>query len=79
MTRATASTSTKQRKLAGRQTRPAVTRALSLLEAVAAAGRPTTLNEIAVTQDVPIATAFRLCQRLEDAGYLVRGGGQEAG
>ncbi len=64
-----------QRVAAGQKNRPALTRALGLLEAVAAAGRPVALNELAAIQEVPIATAFRLCQRLEDAGYLVRDGG----
>ena len=64
-----------QRTFAGKQARPALTRALGLLEAIAATGRPATLKEIAALQDVPAATAFRLCQQLEEAGYLVRDSG----
>lgn len=67
--------STAQRAQAGKQERPAVTRALGMLEAVASLGRPATLHEIAELQNVPIATAFRLCGRLEEAGYLIRHGG----
>jgi DNA-binding IclR family transcriptional regulator len=62
----------RQRIDAGKRRRPAVTRALGLLEAVAAVGRPATLNEVAGIEEVPVASAFRLCQRLEEAGYLVR-------
>ncbi|MBX9591404.1 MAG: IclR family transcriptional regulator [Hyphomonadaceae bacterium] len=64
-----------QRLRAGQRRRPAVARAIGLIEAVAATGRPTTLKELASTQDIPQATAFRLCQRLEAAGYLVRDSG----
>ncbi len=65
----------RQRAQAGRQSRPAVTRAIGILEAVASIGRPTALNEIAAMQEVPTATAFRLCQHLVEAGYLVRDNG----
>ena len=64
-----------QRSEAGRHSRPAVTRALGLLEALAAIEGPASLIELARHLDVPQATAFRLCQRLEDEGYLVREGG----
>lgn len=64
-----------QRTQAGKRSRPSVARAVGLIEAVAAAGRPATLKELASTQDIPQTTAFRLCQRLEDAGYLVRDSG----
>jgi DNA-binding IclR family transcriptional regulator len=64
-----------QRAKAGRLDRPAVTRAISLLEAAAALGRPATLAELAAEVDVPAATAHRLCQRLEESGYLMREGG----
>lgn len=63
-----------QRRDAGRQARPAVERALALLEASAATGRPAALNELAASVDIPLATAFRLCQRLEETDYLVRDG-----
>lgn len=64
-----------QRVQAGQQSRQALTRALGLLEAIASAGQPVTLKEIAAMQGVPAATAFRLCQHLEGAGYLVRDSG----
>lgn len=64
-----------QRSEAGRQSRPAVTRALQVLEAVAAIDGPASLTEITKALDLPQATAFRLCQRLEDEGYLTRDGG----
>src|SRR5262245_10198753 len=75
MARTRARRSTTQRAQAGKRNRPAVTRAIGLLEAAASSGRPVTLKELASTQNVPAATAFRLCQRLEDAGYLVRDSG----
>lgn len=63
-----------QRRTAGRQTRPALERALAILEAAASAGRPAALNELAATVEVPLATAFRLCQRLGDLDYISRDG-----
>jgi DNA-binding IclR family transcriptional regulator len=62
----------RQLKEASKKTRPATERALMLLEALASTGRPAALKEIAVRQGIPQATAFRLCQRLEQEGYLVR-------
>ncbi len=67
--------SAEQRSMAGRHSRPAVTRALGLLEALAAIEGPASLIELARHLDIPQATAFRLCQRLEEEGYLIREGG----
>ena len=64
-----------QRVHAGKQNREALTRALGLLEALASTGQPTTLKELAAMQEIPVATAFRLCQQLELKGYLVRDSG----
>lgn len=47
-------------------------RTLALIAAAAAIGRPASLNELAGAVEMPTATAFRLCQRLEESGYLVR-------
>lgn len=63
-----------QRSDAGRRSRPAVTRALQVLEALAATDGPASLTDVAKVLDLPQATAFRLCQRLEDEGYLTRDG-----
>lgn len=55
-----------------RRARPATERTLQVLEALAGAGRSMSLKEIAATLELPQATAFRLCQRLEIERYLVR-------
>jgi DNA-binding IclR family transcriptional regulator len=60
---------------ASKKSRPATERALLLLEALAAIGRPATLKELAAAQEIPQATAFRLCHRMEREGYLVREAG----
>lgn len=70
--RAAADPESAQRRAAGGRQRPATERALSLLEAVAAAGRPATLKELESICDLPAATTFRLCGRLQEQGYLVR-------
>jgi DNA-binding IclR family transcriptional regulator len=57
---------------ASRNSRPATERTLQLLEAIASIGRPASLKELAAMWSIPHATAFRLCQRLEHEGYLVR-------
>lgn len=67
--------SPRQRKEASQKERPATERALLLLETVAAAGRPLTLKELAGRQGIPPATAHRICQRMEDEGYLTRDAG----
>ena len=61
-----------QRRDAGGRQRPATERALGLLEAVASAGRPTTLKELEAICGLPAATTFRLCGLLLDQGYLIR-------
>ena len=61
-----------QRRVAGAKQRPATERALSLLEAVATAGRPATLKELEAICGLPSTTAFRLCGRLQEQGYLMR-------
>lgn len=63
-----------QRSSASRNSRPAVTRALMLLEALAAEERPAALSDLAQTLGLPPATAYRLCQRLEDEGFVSRDG-----
>lgn len=65
-------TTRRQLRTASRKQRPATERALLLLEALASIGRPVSLKELASLQSIPPATAFRLCQRLEEQGYLVR-------
>lgn len=62
----------RQLKAASKQVRPAMERALLLLEALAVLGRPASLKEISATHGIPAATAFRLCQRMEEQGFLVR-------
>ena len=47
-------------------------RSLKLLETIAGAGRALPLSELASILDVPKPTVFRLTQRLEQGGYLVR-------
>ena len=64
-----------QRSKAGQHARPAVTRALQVLETLAALDGPASLVDLTRTLDIPQATAFRLCQRLQDEGYIVRDGG----
>lgn len=61
-----------QRRAAGGMQRPATERALSLLEAVAAASHPLTLKDMESACDLPAATAFRLCARLQEQGWLMR-------
>lgn len=62
----------RQLRAASRKERPATERALTLLASLAAVGRPAALKELAGLCEIPAATAFRLCQRMEDEGYLVR-------
>ena len=52
--------------------RPMLLRSLKLLETVAGAGRSLSLSELASILEVPKPTIFRLSQRLEQGGYLVR-------
>jgi len=52
--------------------RPMLLRSLKLLETVAGAGRGLSLTDLAATIEVPKPTVFRLAQRLEQGGYLVR-------
>ena len=52
--------------------RPMLLRSLKLLEAVAAAGRTLSLSDLVSILGVPKPTIFRLSQRLEQGGYLVR-------
>ena len=49
-----------------------VTRALHLLETVAASDRPLTLPELCALLHLPKATTHRLCQQLERSGYMLR-------
>lgn len=52
--------------------RPMLLRSLKLLEAVAAAGQGISLTDLAQSLHVPKPTVFRLTQRLEEGGYLLR-------
>ncbi len=47
-------------------------RSLNVLEAIAGSGQPLSLPELSVLLGVPKTTVFRLAQRLEKSGYLVR-------
>jgi DNA-binding IclR family transcriptional regulator len=47
-------------------------RAFSILELVAASGRPLTALEISEIQGIPKPTVHRLCAKLADQGYLAR-------
>lgn len=49
-----------------------VARALSLIETVAASDRPLALPELCALLHLPKATTHRLCQQLEQNGYVVR-------
>ena len=49
-----------------------VTRALQLLETIAASERPLALPELCALLELPKATTHRLCQQLERGGYLAR-------
>ena len=60
---------------ASKRARPATERSLQLLEVLANAGRPVSLKELSVTLGLPQATAFRLCQLLENERYVVREAG----
>jgi DNA-binding IclR family transcriptional regulator len=64
-----------QREHASQRPRPALARALNVLETVAATSGAMALTDIAQQLALPQATAFRLCQRLEHDGYLVRTSG----
>ena len=64
----------KQRSSAGQQQRPATLRTLQLLEELARADGPVSLTDLARSQAMPQATVFRLCQRLEEEGYIARDG-----
>ncbi|MDX2201598.1 MAG: IclR family transcriptional regulator [Hyphomicrobiaceae bacterium] len=61
-----------QLKDASRRARPAVERTLLLLESLARSGKPSALKELSLMRDIPQTTAFRLCQRLEEQGFLAR-------
>jgi DNA-binding IclR family transcriptional regulator len=52
--------------------RPMLLRSLKLLETVASAGRGLSLVELAASLNVPKPTVFRLANRLEQSGYLIR-------
>jgi IclR family transcriptional regulator, acetate operon repressor len=64
-----------QRSAASRRSRQALTRALQLLEGVADAGGSAALIDLSRKLEMPQATVFRLCQKLEEEGYLTRDGG----
>lgn len=49
-----------------------VMRALQLLETVAASDRPLTLPELCALLNLPKATTHRLCQQLEQNGFVLR-------
>jgi DNA-binding IclR family transcriptional regulator len=49
-----------------------VLRALQLIETVAASDRPLALPELCALLDLPKATTHRLCQQLEQNGFVVR-------
>lgn len=49
-----------------------VTRALHLIETIAASDRPLALPELCALLDLPKATTHRLCQQLEQNGFVVR-------
>lgn len=49
-----------------------VLRALQVVETVAASDRPLALPELCALLDLPKATTHRLCQQLEQIGYVVR-------
>lgn len=57
---------------ASRRSRPAVERTLLLLESLARSGKASALKELSLMRDIPQTTAFRLCQRLEEQGFLAR-------
>ncbi|WP_315928273.1 IclR family transcriptional regulator [Mesorhizobium sp. SP-1A] len=50
----------------------AINRVLDLMEAIARTGRALTVPELCGILDLPKPTAHRLCQRLENEGYLAR-------
>ena len=50
----------------------AAARSLAVLAAVAAAGRASTLAELALRCRLPKATAHRICEQLVESGHLVR-------
>jgi DNA-binding IclR family transcriptional regulator len=49
-----------------------VMRALRMLETIAASDRPLALPELSTLLQLPKATTHRLCQQLEQSGYVVR-------
>jgi DNA-binding IclR family transcriptional regulator len=55
-----------------RPERPMLLRALRLIETVAGAGRGLSLSDLVLILGIPKPTVFRLTQRLEGAGYLIR-------
>ena len=67
-----------QRSKAGRQSRPAVTRTLQLIETLATLGGPCSLTDLSRALNLPQATTFRLCERLEEDGYIVRDAGSRS-
>ena len=52
---------------------PAVARALTILEALAASRKGLTLSQIVRTAKVPRSSAFYIMKTLEDCGYVFRG------
>jgi DNA-binding IclR family transcriptional regulator len=64
-----------QLSAASKRSRPATERSLALLDALANAGRPVSLKELAADLEIPQTTAFRLCQLLENRRYIAREAG----
>jgi DNA-binding IclR family transcriptional regulator len=64
-----------QRSAASQQNRQAVTRTLRVLEGLAESGGAAALTDLARKLEMPQATVFRLCQKLEAEGFLTRDGG----
>lgn len=59
-------------KTDGRESGSAVFRVLDLLQTVASSDRALTLAELCAKLDLPKPTMHRLCQRMENEGYLMR-------
>ncbi len=66
-----------QREQAGRAKRPAVARALEVLEFLVENGGSATVTDVALEIGLPKATAHRLCHRLEEEGFVQREGGSK--
>jgi DNA-binding IclR family transcriptional regulator len=60
------------KKTEDRESGTALFRALDLLETIARSGRSLALPDLEATLDLPKPTVHRLCQRLENEGYLMR-------